>query len=68
MTRKERSIQNSINRERRAKKLVLDTITGLYFEEYKKPSGKWNIKVIAEHTGLHRDTVSKHLNATLLSN
>lgn len=61
MTRKERSIQNSIEREKRAKKLVSDTITGLYHQEYKKPSGKWNIKLIAEHTGLHRDTVSKHL-------
>ena len=61
MTRKERSIQNSIEREKRAKKLVKDTITGLYNQEYKKPSGKWNIKLISEHTGLHRDTVSKHL-------
>ena len=61
MTRKERSIQNSIDREKRAKKLVLDTIIGLYYQEYKKPSEKWNIKLIAEHTGLNRDTVSKHL-------
>jgi len=61
MTRQERSIQNSIDREKRAKKLVKDTITGLYSEEYKKPSGKWYIKLIAEHTGLHSDTVSKHL-------
>ena len=61
MTRKERSIQNSIDREKRAKKLVMDTITGLYSHEFKKPSGKWNIKLIAEHTGLHRDTVSKHI-------
>lgn len=64
MTRQERSIQNSIDREKRAKKLVSDTITGLYAEEYRKPSGKWNIKLIAEHTGLHRDTVSKHLNSS----
>jgi hypothetical protein len=62
MTRKERSIQNSINREKRAKKLVKDTITGLYSDEFKWASGKWNIKAIAEHTGLHRDTVSKHVN------
>ena len=61
MTRKERSIANSILREKRAKKLVVDTITGLYADEYKKPSGKWYIKLIAEHTGLHSDTVSKHL-------
>jgi hypothetical protein len=64
MTRQERSIQNSIDREKKAKKLVSDTITGLYGEEYRKLSGKWNIKLIAEHTGLHRDTVSKHLNSS----
>jgi len=63
MTRKERSIQNSIDREKRAKKLVRDTITGLYAHEFKWSSGKWNIKLIAEHTGLHRDTVSKHLHS-----
>ncbi len=61
MTRQERSISNSILREKRAKKLVEDTITGLYSHEYKKPNGKWYIKLIAEHTGLHSDTVSKHL-------
>ena len=61
MTRQERSRANSILREKRAKKLVEDTITGLYSHEYKKPNGKWYIKRIAEHTGLHSDTVSKHL-------
>ena len=61
MTREERSIKNSSDREKRAKKLVKDTVTGLYADEFKWASGKWNIKVIAEHTGLHRDTVAKHL-------
>ncbi len=68
MTRQERSRANSILREKRAKKLVEDTITGLYAHEFKWASGKWNIKAIAEHTGLHRDTVSKHLKIILTFN
>lgn len=40
MTRQERSRANSVLREKRAKKLVEDTIIGLYSDEYKKPNGK----------------------------
>ncbi len=39
MTREERSIQNSI-REKRAKKLVKDTVTGLHYDEFNWASGK----------------------------
>ena len=40
---------------------IQNCIAGLYSNEYKKPSGKWNIGKICEDTGLHRNTVAKHI-------
>lgn len=43
------------------KKKVLNCITGLYADEYKKANGKWNISKIAKDTGTSRPTVMKYL-------
>ena len=61
MTREEIAKKNALEREKRSKKLVYGLISGLFSKDYRKKSGRWNIKLIAEHTELHRDTVSKHL-------
>jgi len=61
MTRAESARKNTKARERKSKQLVISAITGMYQDEFKKPTGKWNITALAEFTHLHRDTVSKHL-------
>jgi hypothetical protein len=61
MTRSESARRNTKAREIKSKQLVISAITGMYQDEFKKNTGKWNIKALAEFTHLHRDTVSKHL-------
>lgn len=61
MTRQERALSNAAAKEERAKNKVINTITGLMAEIYKKKNGSWHIGKIAEDTNLHRETVSKHL-------
>jgi len=61
MTRAEHMKKLNRKREEESYKKVVNTITGLYANEYKKKNGKWNISKIARELGMHRDTVSKHL-------
>lgn len=61
MTRQERAISNSKARANKTRKTVINAITGLYADEYKKKSGTWHINKIAKATGLHRTIVSKYL-------
>ncbi len=61
MTREEIAQKNAFDKHEKARKLVLNLVTGMFNEEYRKPSGKWHIGKIADATHLHRDTVSKHL-------
>lgn len=61
MNREERSRANAKLKHDKAKKLVINTVTGIFANEYKKPNGEWHIGKIAEATHLHRDTVAKHL-------
>lgn len=61
VTRQERAKANTEAREAKAKAKVINAITGLMSETYKKLNGSWNISKIAKDTNLHRDTVSKHL-------
>jgi len=61
MTRTEISKKNSRDKLQRSKQIIISTVTGLYKDEYKKKSGRWDISKIAEHTHLTRQTVSKHL-------
>ena len=43
------------------KKKVLDCITGMFKDEYKKKDGSWNVKKIANDSGTSRNTVMKYL-------
>jgi len=62
MTRSERAKKNSELKKQRARALLLGFIqNNLLADEYKKPDGTWNIKELSKATGLHRNTISKHL-------
>jgi len=59
--RRERALSNARANEERAKRKVINAVTGLMSETYKKKNGSWHIGKIAEETNLTRQTVSKHL-------
>ena len=61
VTRSESARRNTKARERKSKQLVISAITGIYQDEFRRASGKWNIKALADFTHLHRDTVTKHI-------
>lgn len=61
MTRQERARANAVKREKESKAKVLNMITGLYADEFKKKSGAWHLGKIAEATKLTPKTVSKHI-------
>jgi DNA-binding transcriptional ArsR family regulator len=63
MTRQERAISNAKANEERAYKKVINLITGLYADEYKKKNGAWHIGKIAKNLNMSRNTVSKHIKA-----
>jgi len=50
-----------VNREKRERnrKVVINAITGLYADEYKKKSGAWHYQKIADATGISSKTVAK---------
>lgn len=61
MTRQERARKNATARAEKAKKTVINAITGLYADEYKKKNGKWHYGKIAKDMKLDRDTVAKYV-------
>jgi hypothetical protein len=61
MTRRERAITNAHKKAERARKVVINVITGMFADEYKKKSGAWHYGKIAEATGLHREVVAKYV-------
>ena len=61
MTRQERARSNSKAKAEKARKAVVNAVTGLYSDEYKKVNGAWHMGKLAEVTGLHRTIVSKYL-------
>jgi len=61
MTRKQRALKNSEAIAQRTRRKVLNLVTGMFAEEYKKKSGKWNISKIAIEAGVARDSVRKYL-------
>jgi len=64
MTRAENMKKLNQKREEESFKKVINLITGLYADEYKKKSsGNWNFSKIAKELGLHRETVAKHIKA-----
>ena len=65
LTRQERALSNAREREEKARNKVINIVTGLMAEIYKKKNGSWHISKIAEDTNLTRKTVAKHLNEFL---
>jgi len=61
MTRQERALSNAKAKAEKARKKVIHAITGLYADEYKKKSGAWHIKNIANSINLDPRVVSKYL-------
>lgn len=61
MTRVERSKANAEAKAEHARKKVVNAVTGLMAETYRKKSGAWHIGMIAEDTNLTEKTVSKYL-------
>jgi len=61
VTRQERAKANTEAREAKARAKVLNAVTGLMSEVYKKKNGSWNVSQIAEDTQLDRRTVSKYI-------
>lgn len=52
-----------VNEDRKAEteRKILNCITGLMQELYKKPNGSWSIAKISKDTNLHRNTISNFL-------
>jgi len=61
MTRQERARTNAAAKAEKARKAVINALTGLYADEYKKVNGKWHINKIAESIRLDKRTVSKYV-------
>ncbi len=61
MTRRERALTNAREKYEKAHKKIINLITGLYAEEYKKRGRKYNITKIAKELKMSRDTIRKHL-------
>lgn len=61
MTRIENAKKLAKEREERTYKKVVNAITGLFTDEFKKKNGKWNAKKIADELGLDPRTVRKHI-------
>lgn len=61
MTRQERARSNAKAKADKARKAVINAVTGLYSDEYKKVNGKWHISKISEAIGVDRKVVSKYL-------
>ena len=61
MTRQERARSNAKAREEKTRRTVINAITGLYADEYKKKSGAWHIGKVAEATGVSRNVVAKYI-------
>ncbi len=61
MTRIERSKANAKLKYDRVHKKILNLITGMFANEYKKKDGSWNISKIAKEANVTRASVYKHL-------
>jgi len=61
LTRQERARSNAKAKAEKTRKAVINAITGLYADEYKKVNGKWHIKRIAEAINIDPRVVSKYI-------
>ena len=61
MTRRERALTNNKKKYEEAHKKILNMITGLYADEYKKKDGTWNILKLARDLKMSKNTIKRHL-------
>jgi len=61
VTRQERARSNAKAKAEKTRKAVINAVTGLYADEYKKVNGTWHIKKIAHAINLDPRVVSKYL-------
>ena len=61
MTRQERALKNTEERQKQAQNKVINAVTGLMANVYKKKNGKWHIGKIAKDINLCEPTVSKYI-------
>jgi len=60
-TRQEHALKNSRKIAEKSKKKILNCITGMFKDDYKKKDGSWHISKIAKDSGTSRNTVMKYL-------
>jgi hypothetical protein len=60
-TRQEHAKKMTKQREEKAKRKVLNLITGMFKDEYRKKDGSWNVSKITKESGTNRRTVMKYL-------
>ncbi len=60
-TRQEHAKKIAKDKQELAKRKVLNCITGIFKDDYKKKDGSWNISLIAKDVKLTRPTVMKYL-------
>lgn len=60
-TRQEHAKKITKNTSEKYKKKVLNLITGIFKDEYRKKDGSWNVTKIANDSGTTRPTVMKYL-------
>jgi len=61
MTRQENIDKVRTARAEATERKVIQAITGMFADDYKKKSGKWNISKIAKEIGVARDSVYKYI-------
>lgn len=61
MTRQQNMKKIAAVKKEDTKRKILNCISGMFKDEYKKPSGSWNITKIAADTNLHRNTIRNFL-------
>ena len=60
-TRQEHALKNSRKIADKTEKKILNCITGMFKDDYKKKDGSWHISKIAKDSGTTRPTVMKYL-------
>lgn len=61
MTRSERAKANSQKIAQETKRKIINAVTGMFAQEYKKSNGTWNISKLSKELKMSRNTVIKYL-------
>lgn len=61
MTRSERAKKNSAMIKDQKRKIILNTLTGIFANEYKRKNGSWNISKLSRDLKMSDNTIRKHL-------